>query len=100
MATTRSLKELYKLVLAKFESDPTDMGICISAHNLEYQGVLSYSEIRTFMEDFYSRRPEWYNSLFWYSFSYTPKTSYWWHRTEEGRKCRIKFLKHIINKLK
>jgi hypothetical protein len=97
---TKSLKELYELVLNKFSSDPTDLGICISAYHLSFTSVITREEKDLFIDDLFSRRPKWYTSTFWWSIHHAPGKAYWWKKTPDGRRCRIKFLKHIIKKLK
>lgn len=94
----RTLKELYELLLIQF-IDGNHSCICAAKIHLQCIRKISNEEFVKLEKDFYSRKPKWYNSRFWWKKDYnkwSDKYDYWWKFKSPSR---IKFLVSIIDSL-
>lgn len=97
----RTLKELYQLLLDKFDSLDTEF-ICYKISRLYWEECITEYEQILLKEDFTKRKPTIFNKFWWQTEfrKFTPIDESWWKKNNQKSQIRRKeFLQHIINSL-
>jgi len=92
----RSLKELYQIVLDNFQFN---YGICNNIVRCYMDDKISLKENTKLSLDLQQRRPSFFSKFYWNKSYHKLGNAFWWPINNEGNEQRIKFLKHLINKL-
>lgn len=100
---TRSLKELYQILLKHLKGLKEYFYICSQIATIHWKGLITKEEMILLTLDFESKRPnkdkyvEFYNNK---SFVKNTFSNYWWDCLDkESVKQKILFVQHLIDEL-